>query len=203
VYLSKLVLDPRHPMARRDLANPYELHATLSVALDDPQAARPLWRLEQRRPPVALVQTITRPDFSRVTSRDGYTGYFLAPPESKAFLLPERLAEGQVLRFRLEANPTVTRAGKRHGLRRAENQLAWLDRQAAAAGVDVLGATVSRVERRSFQKHGGQGRIVLLAVCFDGYLRVRNPEHLRGALARGVGHGKAMGLGLLSVALAR
>jgi CRISPR system Cascade subunit CasE len=62
---------------------------------------------------------------------------------------------------------------------------------------------VSRVERRSFPKRGREAVIVLLAVRFDGYLRVRDPELFREAVVNGIGHGKALGLGLLSIAPAR
>ena len=47
MYMSKLVLDPRHLQARRDLANAYEMHRTLSrVFAPSPDAspARFLWR---------------------------------------------------------------------------------------------------------------------------------------------------------------
>lgn len=203
VYLSKLVLNLRHRWVRRDLANPHEMHSTLSRLFDDPKAARPLWRLEGMRPPTVLLQSAQPPDFSRLLATNGYEGYFSVPPHSKPYDLPQRLVEGQVLRFRLEGNPTVTRQGKRHGLRRVDEQLQWLDRQAQRHGFQVLTATVSRVERRSFHKRGADAPIVLLAVRFDGYLQVREPDRLRRAIAQGIGHGKALGYGLLSVAPAR
>lgn len=204
MYLSKLVLNLRHPWVRRDLGNPYEMHSTLAWLFEDPKAARPLWRLESLRPPVILLQSVLPPDFDRLRNRDGYEGYFREPPQSKPYgRFLDRLTRGQVLRFRLEANPTVTRAGKRHGLRRVEDQIGWLHRQAQRCGFEILGATVSRVERRSFPKRGREVVIVLLAVRFDGYLRVRDPELFREAVVNGIGHGKALGLGLLSIAPAR
>jgi CRISPR system Cascade subunit CasE len=36
-------------------------------------------------------------------------------------------------------------------------------------------------------------------VLFDGYLVVNDPDPFREALQRGIGHGRALGLGLLSV----
>ena len=200
MYLSKLTLNPRHPLARRDLGNPYEMHGTLSWMFEDPKAARVLWRLESERPPVVLVQSLVRPDSSRVEARDGFTGYFAQLPETKPYELVQHLREGQILRFCLEANPTVTRGGRRHGLRRVEDQLWWLHRQAEKAGVFLLGATVSRTERRSFRKRGQEQGIVLWTARFDGILQVRDPQRLCAAIQQGIGHGKALGLGLLSVA---
>lgn len=203
MYLSRLVLNPRHPLARRDLGNPYDMHATLLWLYEDPKAARPLWRSESARPPTVLLQSLVRPDFSRLDKRDGFAGYFAQAPETKPYELPRRLHEGQVLRFRLEANPTVTRGGRRHGLRRVEEQLLWLRRQAEKAGFSVLGATVSRTERWSVRKRGQEQAIVLWVARFDGVLQVRDPDRLREAIQKGIGHGKAFGLGLLSVAPVR
>ena len=124
MYLSQLVLDPRHRQARRDLANRYDLHATLCWSFADPRQARPLWRMELTRPgepPCVLVQSLERPSWERLAER--HRGYFI-DHRCKALTLPERLAPDQRLRFRLEANPTVTRAGKRHGLWRLDEQLA-------------------------------------------------------------------------------
>lgn len=199
MYLSRFFLNPKHPLARRDLANPYEMHSTLAWLFENPAAARPLWRLEWTRPPAVLFQSFEPPDFSRLLRREGFEGYFASAPESKEYRLPSLIQAGERLRFRLEANPTVTRGGKRHGLTRIDDQMLWLHRKAASAGFSVLHAYVSRMERRSFKKRGADAPIVLFAVRFDGWLEVRDPDKLREAIRLGVGHGKALGLGLLSI----
>lgn len=213
MYLSKLTLNPRHPLARRDLANPYELHSTLEWVFEGCPDERLLWRVERSRwsvAPVVLVQSRNAPPWERLAMRDEYQGYFLREAEWKPYTLPDRLVAGQVLRFRLEANPTVTRDGKRHGLVRPEQQIEWLERQGARHGFRVLytelpegrlpSCRVSAVERRRFRKRQTGQLIVLLAVTYDGYLQVTDPAALRQAIACGLGHGKGLGLGLLSVA---
>ncbi|MGE5578410.1 MAG: type I-E CRISPR-associated protein Cas6/Cse3/CasE [Bacillota bacterium] len=203
MYLSRLVLNLRHSFVRRDLANPYELHSTLYQAFAEPRSDRVLWRLEANRPvlePVVLVQSHGCPDWRLVETRDGYAGYFLRPPETKPYMLPEWVTTGQVLRFRLEANPTVTREGRRHGLAGVEEQLDWLNYQATKSGFTVLGATVSKAEYRRFVKRKSGREIVLLAVRYDGYLRVSDPSLFYGAIQKGLGHAKALGLGMLSIA---
>lgn len=199
MYLSQLVLDPRHRQVRRDLANRYDLHATLCWSFGEDRQAHPLWRVELSRPdepPRLLVQSLAEPDWGRLAER--HRGYFMES-RWKPLALPGRLVAGQRLRFRLEANPTVTRAGKRHGLWRLDEQLAWLHRQGERGGFAVEGAVVTRADRLALRKPGQARPIVLYAVLFDGYLLVNDPDQLSQALARGLGHGKALGLGLLSL----
>lgn len=52
MWISKLVLDLRSRSARRDLANPYEMHRTLSRAVSralEEGKERLLWRVEPTR----------------------------------------------------------------------------------------------------------------------------------------------------------
>ncbi len=205
MYLSRLTLDTQSGQVRRDLANRYDLHATLCWAFEDHDQAHPLWLMELTRPgeaPCLLVQSLAAPDWGRLAGR--HAGYFLAH-ESKELDLSKGLRAGQRLRFRLEANPTVTREGKRHGLWQEEEQLAWLNRQGQQnqqgdrGGFAVESVVVTRQDRLVLQKHNRVQRIILYAVLFDGYLAVRDPVLFGQAIRTGIGHGKALGLGLLSL----
>ncbi|MER3481126.1 MAG: type I-E CRISPR-associated protein Cas6/Cse3/CasE [Meiothermus sp.] len=205
MYLSRLQLDPRCKQARTDLASPYQLHATLCHAFAEPNQTPPrfLWRAEEGKIPTVLVQSVETPNWEKLTQR--FPGYFAQRPESKPIPL-EHLQPGQVLRFRLRANPTVTRKDpqnpekrKRHGLKSVEEQLEWLHRQGARGGFDLLGAMVVQSERVRMFKHTRDGEIVLWAVLYEGYLRVSDLEAFRRTLASGLGHAKALGFGLLSI----
>ena len=48
-------------------------------------------------------------------------------------------------------------------------------------------------------QHSGNG-IRIFSVLYDGILTVTEPDKFRDALQTGIGHGKTLGLGLLSVA---
>jgi CRISPR system Cascade subunit CasE len=48
------------------------------------------------------------------------------------------------------------------------------------------------------KQHSGNA-IRVFSVLYDGVLTVSMPEQFKLALQRGIGHGKVMGLGLLSV----
>ena len=49
-------------------------------------------------------------------------------------------------------------------------------------------------------RHGGRHKLKLFAVRFDGTLQVADPGRLREAVRRGIGSGKGLGFGLLSLA---
>lgn len=211
LYLSRLVVDLRSRRVQQDLANPYELHRTVMAAFGDGcrgNGERVLYRLDHvRGAPVAmvLVQSVTEPDWA-----------FLAAPAARGYLaegwgenpavkrFAPRFAEGQVLAFRLRANPTVRRGGKRLGLYREEEQLAWLRRKGEEAGFVPIAvrATQEDALRGSLEREGAVHRLKLVSVRFEGYLRVVDAARLAGATARGIGAGKGFGFGLLSLARA-
>lgn len=203
MFLSRLVLNARSRQVRREVAEPYQLHRTLMRAFGPKTASeRVLFRLECARdgePLVVLVQSIGRPDWVCVQATPGY---LIQPPESKEF--EPCFQEGQRLSFRLRANPTVKRAGRRIGLITEEGQLDWLGRKGAAGGfrvVSVLAIDEGMVRGRKADD-GRRQELTHLSVRFDGLLQVTDPERLAQAIRAGVGPGKGLGFGLLSLARA-
>lgn len=156
MLLSRLLLNPRHSDAQRDLAAPYELHRTLARAFPDPESDQHrarhgvLSRVEEPTPlgvPV-LVQSTSRPEWSHLSS-----GYALCTDGPKPF--EPDLVPGQRLRFRLLANPVrrVSIEGRKHPRReplvhplpdrsagdggRPDGYLPWLLRQADRHGFSL------------------------------------------------------------------
>lgn len=195
MYLSRLMVNQTR-LAAGWMANPYRVHQRLMMACEkDP---RLLFRLEHwLASPLLLVQTHLQPDW------DAAFGSFSAlagPVECKEFN-PE-LETGAVYRFRMLANPTVKRDGKRLGLISEFDQRAWLARKLEQAGAELLGCQVSdhglqHLEKPAASDHPQQTH---LAVLFDGALAVREPERLLGVLKNGIGAAKGYGYGLLSLA---
>ncbi len=223
MYLSKLVLNPRHAQAQTDLAAPYDLHRTLARAFPDdgPDAHRArhgvLFRIEdaaQHGIPV-LVQSATVPDWTRLPP--GYTVLLDGPK-----LFSPALEVGQRLRFRLVANPVrrTHEEGRRHAVRlplvhaRADapaglpdGYLDWLERQARKAGVaiDAVADAPFRLARRQRRGPALDGALAKpdiphFGVRFDGTLTVTDAEALAAAVRTGIGPAKAFGFGLLSLA---
>lgn len=202
MHLTRLTLDPRSAQARRDLGDAYEMHRTLARAfVADAQSppARFLWRLEAGSnawaTPVVLVQAAAEADWSALQA---LPNYLQRSVESK-HVAPEEWIEGSMrYRFRLQANPTVTRQGKRYGLVGEAEQLAWLNRQGERHGFNVEAALVTASDVLSSRK--GEGLISVQRVCFEGILQVQSLDVFSRALAAGIGPAKAFGCGLLSVA---
>jgi CRISPR system Cascade subunit CasE len=205
MYLTQLRLDPRNAPARRDLADPYDMHRTLVRAFAPDERTAPsrfLWRLEpgaswQRA--TVLVQSASPGDWSFLKSVSGY----LLDDRNEALAVktfdPAAWAQaGASLRFRLAANPTVTRQGKRLGLVGEEAQVEWLHRQGERLGFDLQAALVTGSEVLRGRK--GSMQVSLLRVQYDGMLQVRDADLLCAAIASGIGHGKAFGCGMLSLA---
>lgn len=211
MFLSRLILDLRSTQARRDLANPYQMHASLCRALAGPDEPVPrfLWRAETMQAsewPKVLLQSPIEPAWERWLGHPALANYLVEPPETKPVSYGA-LSSHQVLRFRLQANPTVTRKdpatqkNKRHGLKTIEEQLEWLGHQGQKSGFEVLGAVVVQSKRLRLSRHDpDRPPIVLQSVLFEGHLRITHLEAFQTTLAHGLGHGRALGFGLLSVA---
>lgn len=202
MFLSKLTLtnNPAARQVHRDLASAYEMHRTVMQAFPDRDVGGPgrvLFRVEPNprgQPPVVLVQSDKRPDWSVLEQRDDYLA--VSPVPCKAFDL--ELTAGQLLQFRLRANPVVRRDGKRHGLYNEAEQYAWLTRKGEAGGFEPADIHIARSETLETRTPKGLHRHFL--VDFEGILRVTDPKALAETVAAGIGPAKGYGFGLLSVA---
>jgi CRISPR system Cascade subunit CasE len=235
LFLSRLLLNARNRLVQANLADCHRLHRTLMSGFPLMPATEParaelgvLYRpeLDPRSGVVTvLVQSRQRPDWSALPGRDDGSHAFLAAPFSLEFdlkplsSLSGAIAPGQRLRFRLRANPTkriaVPRApapqnklaGKRVGLLREEDQLAWLERKITAAGAQLLAARTSRDPlaggsqrgRKEDDRRGTEHAMRFQVVVFDGELLVTDPQLLWASVGAGIGSGKAYGFGLLSL----
>lgn len=200
IYLSRLLLNPRSRQVQAELSDPYQMHRTLSRAFGDNgefAQARCLFRVDEAHDSgslQALVQSRLRPDWTHMA---GKGAYLQDRPETKEFepLLPA----GGCFAFRLRANPTVKRAGKRLGLYKEDEQIDWLERKACASGFALLAVAVRPREIVCSRTTNGFDTEMVEAT-FDGLLRVMDTDKLAVTIASGIGSGKAFGFGLLSLA---
>lgn len=239
IYLSRLLLNPRSRQVRSELAFPYEMHRTIMHAFDDHfvegekdarRNAGVLFRadIDQRTGDVTVyVQSTKKPNWEYVSRYKDYLVLGHHKPNPALRPISETLSKlhaGQLLSFRLCANPTkrISKnarpddplAGKRVGLRREEEQIDWIIRKGQRSGfeipeiiIDDPEAHVPRVRVASFERKIGRKReggkacqMTHFSVLFDGLLRVTDANAFRRALTRGIGSAKAYGFGLLSIA---
>jgi CRISPR system Cascade subunit CasE len=226
MLLYRIHLNPRCKVARRDLADPYQMHATLCRAYFPRDTHCPpgalLWRLEpesdaQGRPRV-LIQSPSTPDWTSLVASGWLADADLGIDLAQKLSL-DTLAERQTFRFRLRANPCKTVQGKRTGLVTPDAQIAWLVRKGEQHGFALLAAgtvdyfsfaqspsgrpnpdvSLSQDQMLIGRRHDGIN-IRVYSVLYEGRLSVSDPGKLKATLVSGIGHGKVMGLGLLSIA---
>ncbi len=226
LYFSRLLLSARSRQARVEIANPYELHRTLSRAFPDGETAegaqtawdeaRCLFRIEEETTAASdeatvpvIVQTQRRPDWSHHEAIPGYLVGAVAVRELKCRDADGSplIATGSNMTFRLVANPTVKRDGKRLGLYKEEERLRWIERKARENGFRITDVrlrdrgAVRCVTTKTEASAGHQ--VVFSAAQFDGALQVVDESTFSRAWVDGVGAGKGIGFGLLSVAPSR
>ena len=216
MYLSRLQLNSHNRQVWRGLiANPYKVHQMVMRGFPNDvnrEKADVLYRLDMGDWGVTLlVQSAPEPDWSTVNPdyllpADPFDP--LPNPATKQLDLP--LQAGQVLNFRLCANPTIKKVRRdkngqrgnsnRVPLLREEQQVEWLQKRARAGGFALLRVAVSQTQQQKIWKGKGVKPITLFTVQFDGMLRVDQPDKLKEAVLAGIGPSKAFGCGLLSLA---
>jgi CRISPR system Cascade subunit CasE len=144
IFLSQLLLDPMSRRVQNELRSPYEMHRTLCHAFpglsdEEWKNARVLFRVDDdRNILMLLVQSKLAPDWNAFASRLNGR-YLLGEPRAKAW--EPHFHEGQRLRFRLQANPTMAlntgkdaKRGARCGLYREAERLDWLRARGKQSG---------------------------------------------------------------------
>lgn len=222
-YLTRMEINPRRREARRYLGSPQVMHAAVEAAFSAQEAGeRRLWRIDRVGEAVWLyIVSSNRPDLTHIVEaigRPSTSGW--ETKDYRPFL--DRLANGQVWGFRLTANPTHSGRRRqdspdtqRFGHLTVAQQERWLAtrlggwgaRPVAQMSEDATGgvtASFSVVGREVVQfTHGHEAkrlRVTLTRTSYEGLLEITEAEKLRGALVGGMGHAKAYGCGLMTLA---
>lgn len=170
MYLTEFPLNMSRRESRRMLAAPYSLHAAIAGSFPSQQsgseAGRLLWRID-REGDVSASLYIVSPDVPSLVGLDEQIGWPDLPPQWKTRdyePLLSSISNGQVYRFRLVANPVVSRrairteqgSSKRLPHLTTLQQAAWLVGREAyeEVGVDlpdfIAQADSTRAERNGF-----------------------------------------------------
>jgi CRISPR system Cascade subunit CasE len=174
-----------------------------------------------------LVLTESRPSWEHLVEQAGWPN--ADEPQALTRPYAPLLAQvllGRQFTFRVKANPVSSKApespplaqnerpdgprprGVRVVHRTVAHQHAWFTSRIGRWGFAVVegeaglpAVRLSGQERLSFRKTGDVAApVVLQAATFEGVVSVIDPDVARQSLLRGIGHGKAYGLGLLTLA---
>ncbi|MCF6278581.1 MAG: type I-E CRISPR-associated protein Cas6/Cse3/CasE, partial [Anaerolineales bacterium] len=117
----------------------------------------------------------------------------------------QKLRAGQRLAFRLRANPIkrIKETRKRVGLYKEEELLDWLKRKLGYEdSAQILSARVGNKSDqygKLFKEKDKRKRMKFHAVLFEGVLKITDQVEFQKMLEAGIGPGKGLGFGLLSL----
>ena len=211
MYLSKIVLDIRHPSVRQALRDVNDMHRNLMAGFEaqSPQGTaradqQVLYRLFSGREQVyLLVSSREMPNLNKLAARGFHTEPALIRDISP---LKEVFREGTCFRFELLASPCKKVGGAGNNSRRVfldtpEARVEWLRRKAEQGGFEILfeDEMANRVDACG---HRGAMTIKNSGAVYSGVLRVTNASAFWKSYTCGIGPGKAYGMGMLNLSKA-
>jgi CRISPR system Cascade subunit CasE len=218
MFLTRFQLNPARREARKLLSSPQTMHAAVRAGFCDPagyerSGSRTVWRLDTPATATVLLYLVSpgRPDLTHLVEQAGWPKTATWDTRDYDPLLAS-LRPGQRWAFRLTANPVHSgrktadaKETQRFGYLREGEQEDWLLRRADRCGFTVTaqrdGRPNLRLHRRQMQSFKrGAHAVTLTTVTYDGILEVTDGDALRTALTSGIGHAKAYGCGLLTLA---
>ncbi|MFY1670229.1 type I-E CRISPR-associated protein Cas6/Cse3/CasE [Plantactinospora sp. WMMB334] len=218
MFLTRFQINPARRNARKLLSSPQAMHAAVRAAFASVEdyerdGSRTLWRLDTQATASVHLFIVSpgRPDLTHLVEQAGW-------PTTEAWVTRDydgllgSLHPGQQWAFRLTANPTHSgrktadaKETQRFGHLREHEQVGWLASRADRHGFVLAhqhdGLPNLRLHRRytqSFKR--GMGTVTLTTATFDGILQITDTDAFRRALTGGIGHAKAYGCGLLTLA---
>ncbi|MFF4810988.1 type I-E CRISPR-associated protein Cas6/Cse3/CasE [Micromonospora chersina] len=221
MYLTRFQINPARRGARKLLGSPQAMHAAVRAAFAAPEdherdGVRTLWRLDAPSPTTVhlYITSPGRPDLTHLVEQAGWPTTDTWVTRDYDGLLAS-LSDGQEWAFRLTANPAHSgrktadaKETQRFGRLREEEQVSWLISRAAERGFVVSTQSDGRPNlrlhhRQTLTFRRGMDNVTLTTVTYDGILQVVDAAAFRRTLCRGIGHAKAYGCGLLTLAPAR
>ena len=200
MYLSKIEMSLSESSVRTTLRDAQKMHRLVAGLYRlSRQEAELVYRVQVQGQRVALYMYAGLPiDRSRILP-----GMLLVGERELSDWL-SAMQEGQVWGFDLLTMPFKkvpdgeNRNSRRRVLRTQEERLAWLNRKAEQNGFAMLEVQESVGEKESAVHPAERGgRLYLDFYRYSGTLQITNEELFKLALRRGIGPGKAYGLGML------
>lgn len=204
MYLSRVEIDDSNRQKIRNLSHLGAYHNWVESSFPDEIAKskrlRHLWRIDRLHGKrYLLIVSQEKPKLDEL-ERYGVAGTGMTK-DYQPFV--DRIREGEMMRFRLVANPTYRTDGKVYPHITVDQQKRWLLAKAAMAGFEVPstsdGSNQFEIVNRQWPVLYHGRRVRLSRVAFEGQLRVTDADRLKKALIHGIGREKAYGMGMLTV----
>lgn len=217
MYLTRVLLNPARRGARKLLSSPQAMHAAILAGYPNPPTGttnpngRILWRLDHTNHHNQLyVLSPDQPDFTHLIEQAGWptTETWDTRPYQP---LIDGLTNGQRWAFRLSANPVRNRRTndteptKRYGHVTVEQQRDWLLNRTKNAGFTIPTTshnepdlTIQQRITKTFKRE--QKPVTIRIATYEGHLEITDTTLFQHTLTNGLGHAKAYGCGLLTLA---
>ncbi|MDO5142113.1 MAG: type I-E CRISPR-associated protein Cas6/Cse3/CasE [Eubacteriales bacterium] len=153
-----------------------------------------------------LLVSQTQPDLRTLAAQFGVPGQAWETRPYRPLL--DQITPGSIWRFRLVADPTKScqeptqpQKGFVRTCGSVPQQARWLLDRAQKHGFQLTENSFAVTGNKwyLFRKGTTHDSVSLLAVTYEGLLQVTDAEAFRTTLCQGIGHGKAYGMGLLTV----
>lgn len=209
MYLTRLELDTGKRNTMKALVSPNLFHGGIEAAFPG-ERTRKLWRIDKiGRHCYLLLLSDKEPMFEHMVTQFGLSEKERGWETKDYQILLNKVESDTVWRFRLVANPTksfANESGKRgsiHAHNTPYYQKKWLIDRCERNGFLVKEEGFTILESKWQRFHKGAERkkpVVLLAVTYEGILKVTDAEKFQRVLLEGIGRGKAFGMGMLTIA---
>lgn len=205
LYLSRVEIDSTNRRKLKNLTHLGAYHDWVEKCFPEEiknhERQRHLWRIDDfKGKSYLLLLSSDRPDEEELL-RYGVDGTVMVRNYDEFM---DKLNVGQIMMFKLTANPIHCKDGKVYPHVTVEQQSKWLLDRAKGLGFDILesdGIPSFSVINREWQvlKRKGGRSVKLSKVTYQGYLKIVDLDLFRSALLKGVGREKAFGMGLMTV----
>ena len=203
MYLSRIAIDMEKRNTMRALDNPEILHGMVEACFSG-ERKRDLWRIDVLNGQTwLLLLSQEKPNLAPLAKQISLPGTGWETRNYQPLL--NRILPDSTWHFRLAANPVThtpqrsQERGKVKAITIAAHQREWLVRQGERHGFQLSPGQfdVVRSEWRIFRRK--EKNCSILSATFEGILTVTDQEKFQNALLKGIGRGKAFGMGLLTV----